>query len=341
MAYGPDGLDEPPKGSLAAAAAFLGKRSVTWIDIDGVQHEQTLTDAAHLIGLHPLALADVAHTLQRPKVEDYGAYLFVVLRLPHATRGESAGPLHTEQVSLVLGKKHVITFQEEARPGDCFDPVRHRLRQPAAEDEATGPARGPRGQGADYLAYALIDAVIDAYFPVLERMADRLDALEDGVLRRADAQTLHEIHRVRRDLLTVRRAVWPLRDALSAMIRDETPLIKAETRVYLRDCHDHAAQIIDLVESYREIGSALMDVHLTTVSNRLNEVMKVLTVIATVFIPLTFIVGVYGMNFDRSKPGNMPELGWPYAYVALWVFMIALASWMLWAFWRKGWIGRR
>lgn len=336
IAYGPDGLDELSDGTLAQARTFLGKRAVTWIDIDGVQHEQTLIEAAGLIGLHPLALADVAHTLQRPKLEDYGSYLFIVMRLAHGPRGEAEGPLHTEQVSLVLGRNHVITFQEEARPGDCFDPVRHRLRQPAAASGDAGFSRGIRASGADYLAYALIDAVIDGYFPVLERLAERLDGLEDRVLRRADSRSLHEIHRVRRDLLTVRRAVWPLRDALGTMIRDQTALIGAETRVYLRDCYDHAAQIVDLVESYREIGSALMDVHLTAISNRLNEVMKVLTVIATIFIPLTFIVGVYGMNFEHQ-----PEYGWRWSYPVLWAFMITLAAWMLWMFRRKGWIGRK
>ncbi len=330
IAYGPDRFEEPKDPTLTHAEDALGKFSITWIDIDGVQHEETLNRAAQLIGLHPLALADVAATLQRPKVEDYGSYLFIVLRLPHpCAEGE---PLQTEQVSLVLRKNAVVTFQEEARPGDCFDPVRHRLRTSSGNI---------RSLGADYLAYALIDAVIDAYFPVLERLGDRLDALESEVLERPAPRLIHELHRVRRDLLTVRRCVWPLRDALNSLVRDQTPLISAETRVFLRDCYDHAAQILDLVEAYREIGSALMEVHLTNISNRMNEIMKVLTVIATIFIPLTFIVGIYGMNFDTSHPLNMPELRWPYGYVAVMLFMLALALGMLWVFKRRGWIGRR
>lgn len=343
IAFGPDRFEEKAEATLEEAAKALGKFPVTWVDIDGVGHEETLTAVARLIGLHPLALADVADTHQRPKVEDYGSYLFIVLRLPHssptgapAAPGPGAAgdePLQTEQVSMVLSANAVITFQEEARPGDCFAPVRHRLRT------ASGQIRS---LGADYLAYALIDAVIDAYFPLLERVGERLDTLESESLQNPEPALIQDLHRVRRDLLTVRRATWPLRDALSGLVRDQTRLVGAETRVFLRDCYDHTVQILDLVESYREIGSALMEVHFTTISNRLNETIRVLTIISTLFIPLTFIVGVYGMNFNPAAgPLNMPELDWPYGYVAVWLVMITVAAVMLWAFRRRGWIGRK
>ncbi len=334
IAYGPDRFEEPAHPTLADAQAALGKFPVTWIDIDGVNHEETLTRAAQLIGLHPLALADVAVVLQRPKVEDFGSYLFMVLRLPHVPRPPEppeGEPLQTEQVSLVLSANCVMTFQEEARPGDCFDPVRHRLRTSSGNIRSLGP---------DHLAYAIIDAVIDAYFPLLEGLGERLDALESRVLERPEPRLIHDLHRIRRDLLTIRRSIWPLRDALNSLVRDQTPLIRAETRVFLRDCYDHAAQILDLVEAYREICSALMEVHLTNLSNRMNEVMKVLTVISTIFIPLTFIVGIYGMNFDTAHPLNMPELRWPYGYVTVMLFMLVLALSMVWVFRRRGWIGR-
>lgn len=345
LGYGPDSFEEPRagRGTLTEAARCLGSLPVTWVDVDGVGHEPTLTEAARLIGLHPLALADVAHTLQRPKVEDYGTYLFIVLRVPTGgvTTGSPGGTapagaptaLDTEQISLVLGRNSVMTFQEESHPGDCFDAVRHRIRTSSGRIRSLGP---------DYLAYTIIDAAIDAYFPVLEALGERLDALEEASLERPGPALLADLHRIRRDLLTIRRAIWPLRDALNQLVRDQTPLIGSEARLFLRDCYDHAGQIIDLIEAYREIGSALMEVHLTSLSNRMNEVMKVLTVIATIFIPLTFIVGVYGMNFEREgRALNMPELGWRYGYVAVWGVMIAIALGMLWAFWRRGWIGRR
>lgn len=338
LAYGPDRLEEADDPTLRRAGECLGRLPVTWIDIDGVRHEETLASAAALVGLHPLALADAAHTHQRPKVEDYSSYLFIVLRLPHAPPGSgvgaaNSGPLQTEQVSLVLRKDCVMTFQEEDRPGDCFEPVRHRIR--------TSSGR-MRSLGADYLAYALMDAAVDAYFPVLEHLGERLDAMEEAALSRPEPAMLHDLHGVRRDLLTIRRAVWPLRDALGGLLRDQNPLIQPETRLFLRDCLDHANQIIDLVETYREVGSSLMEVHLTSISNRMNEIMKVLTIIATIFIPLTFIVGVYGMNFDRSAgPLNMPELGWRFGYVGVWAAMLAIAGSMLWAFRRRGWMGRR
>lgn len=325
--YGPDAVSERKLSDPGEAPDLLGQAPVTWIDVDGLGNPRIMTRLGEALGLHRLSVSDIVHTHQRSKAEDYGSYVFIVVRMPR--QGHADG-LETEQVSLALGANFVATFQEQDVPGDCFEPVRTRIRQGIGRIRAAGP---------DYLAYALIDAAIDAFFPELERIGEQLDSLEEGVLARPEPRLLSEIHRVRRELIAVRRAIWPTREALGTLVRDGSPLIGSETRVYLRDCHDHTVQIIDLVEAYRDIDASVMDVYLSSVSNRMNEVMKVLTVIATVFIPLTFLVGVYGMNFDpASGPLSMPELSWRYGYVALWAVMAGLAGLMLWLFRRKGWI---
>ncbi len=330
IAYGPDGLVERTLNSpdevkpfldrAAGADASAARSGVVWFDVDGVRHAPTMSRIGELFGLHRLTLADIVNAHQRPKIEDFTDYIFIVLRMPRRN-----GCIDLEQISICFGKHFVLTFQEEHSPGDCFDPVRERLRHSSGRFRQLGP---------DYLAYALLDAVIDAYFPMLEELGDRLDALEDLVLEHYDPATSRKIHMIRRDLITIRRAIWPLREAMGSLIRDPNALICDETRVYLRDCYDHAVQIIDLAESYRDVGAGLMEVYLSTVSNRMNEVMKVLTVIATIFIPLTFIVGVYGMNFD-----HMPELHWRFGYALIWAIMLIVAGGMLFAFWRRGWLG--
>ena len=320
-------LDGP--GELPGVLAGRNQHAVTWIDVDGLGNAEVVSKIGELFGLHRLSVSDIVHVNQRAKAEDFGTYLFVVLRMPDtATEDQS----DTEQVSLCLGKDFVITFQEQQRPGDCFEPVRRRLRESIGKIRSSGP---------DGLAYALIDAVVDAYFPAVERLGDRLDALEDRVFAGAEPDALKEIHGVRRDLIGLRRAVWPMREAIAELLRDRSELISEPTRVYLRDCHDHAVQIIDLIETFRDIDASIMDVYLSGVSQRMNQIIKVLTVITTVFIPLTFIVGVYGMNFKTEvSPYNMPELTWRYGYPAVWALMIGLVGWMLLVFWRKGWIGR-
>ena len=275
-------------------------------------------------GLHRLALEDVLNVHQRPKIESYADHLFVVARM-----AEWCGHLETEQLGLFIGEDFVVTFQE--RPGDDFGPVRERLRG----------ARGLlRKSGPDYLAYALLDAIVDRYFPVLEGYGERIEELEDEVLETPHPEDLRAVHAIRRDLLTLRRAVWPLRDALASLQREPHPLIAKETRLYLGDLYDHTVQVIDFVETHREITASLVEMHLASISNRLNEVMRVLTIIATIFIPLTFVVGVYGMNFDPdSSPWNMPELRWRYGYPAVLVAMLAIVAGLLgWFRWR-GWIG--
>jgi magnesium transporter len=306
------------------ALEYMGHWPVTWVNVCGLGDAEVLQGLGRAFGLHPLALEDVVNVHQRAKVEQYGAHLFIVARMPR-----DGGRLDTEQVSLFLGRDFVLTFIED--PGDCFDAVRSRLRHDRGRIREFGP---------DHLAYALLDAVVDAYFPVLERYGELLDHLEEEALTRRGRGTIARIHAVKTDLLALRRAVWPHRELFNALVRDPNPLITAETRVYFRDCYDHAVQMIDLLELYRELGSDLRDLYLTSVSNRMNEVMKVLTVITTIFMPLTLITGIYGMNFDTAaSPWNMPELGWRFGYPIVLATMAAVTAGMLFVFRRQGWLG--
>jgi magnesium transporter len=327
IAYSEDRMEERTLTRAEELKEFLreGAWKVVWLDVDGLGDAAALEAVGGAVDLHRLSLADVAHPYQRPKVEDFGKYLFVVVRAPTRS-ADPAQALDTEQISLCLGARFVLTFQETAKPGDCFDAVRERIRRSSGTIRQRGP---------DYLAYALLDAAVDAYFPVLEELGERLDALEQAAMARLDPQTMRHLHAVRREFLTVRRAAWPLREAMGSLHRDQTALITDATRPYLRDCYDHTVQIIDLVETGRELGASLMEMHLSMASHRMNEIMKVLTIITTIFIPLSFIAGVYGMNFDV-----MPELRWRYGYPAVLTVMTVIAGVMVFGFWRRGWIGR-
>lgn len=326
--------------SIDALPALPPGHTVRWINVAGLGDAETLRAIGRRFDIHPLALEDIANATQRPKVEPYGDFLFVVARVPAgeapagqaiasggAGVGPDAGLLVTGQVSICVGRDFVLTFQERA--DDVFEPVRHRL------------ARGGRirDQGADYLAYAILDAAIDAFFPLLETYGERVDDLEASVIEHPALDQIARIHELKRDLLTARRAVWPQREMLNTLIRDETAFISAHTRLFLRDCYDHTVQLIDVIETYREIASGLVDILLSSQSNRMNEIMKVLTVIATIFIPLSWVAGVYGMNFSTKSPWNLPELGWRYGYFFALAVMAAIAVVMLVWFARKGWIG--
>ena len=303
------------------ASLSVPEGGVLWLDVCGLSDPGVVKAVGDRFGFHPLALEDVLNVPQRPKVERYGDHLLIVLR-------EIRYPGEPEQVSLFLGERFAVTFQE--RPGDAFEPVRGRLRE--------GQCR-LRCQGADFLAYALCDAVLDAFFPTLEKIGDEVEALEERVIVSPVPATFREILQVKRWLLHVRRAVWPARDAMSELIREESPLIRPETKVFLRDCYDHTVQVMDMVETHREMAGNLVDEYMSSVSNRMNEIMKVLTVMATIFIPLTFIAGIYGMNFDtQASPYNMPELGWRYGYPAVLIAMGAAAGGMLRYFRRRKWI---
>jgi magnesium transporter len=326
IAYGSGAITDKRIDDPQAVREFLDRWPVTWVNVDGLGDAVTLGRIGDVFDLHRLSLEDVVNVHQRAKVEPYGKYHFIVGRMVNNGSDEA---LDTEQLSIFLGRNYVLTFQEQ--PGDCFDCVRDRISKGGGRIRSCGP---------DYLAYALIDAFIDDYFPVLERYGERLEELEDEVITRADTQIIAQIHQVKRDLLLLRRAVWPLREAINSLVRDPTPLISEETRIYLRDCYDHAVQLIDLLENYREIASSLVEVYLSSVSNRLNEIMKVLTIFTVVFIPLNFIASIYGMNFNpQSSPWNMPELNWRYGYPFTLVLMAAVASSMLVIFRKKRWIG--
>jgi magnesium transporter len=309
-----------------ACAAYLDTESVTWVDVSGLGSEDVLQQLGQVFQLHPLVLEDIVNVPQRPKVEDYEDQLLIITQM--VTLKEKGDGFRLEQVSLLLEKHSLLTVQEEPLK-DTFDPVRDRIRY----------NRGSiRQRGTDYLAYALWDTIIDGYFLVLENYGERLDALEDEVAFHATKETLTKIYQIRRELLALRRAIWPQRDAINTLIRDECSLISDEVRVYLRDCYDHTVQIIDVIETYRELATGLMDVYLSAVSNRMNEVMKLLTVISTIFIPLTFIAGIYGMNFNTEvSPFNMPELNWYWGYPLCWGIMLAIATILIVFFWRRGW----
>ena len=293
--------------------------TVTWVNLDGLHEPAILEQVGAHFGFHRLVLEDVLSPRQRPKVEDYGDYVFVVLKMLEYRPDSKA--VVAEQVSFILGDRYVFSFQE--RVGDVFDPVRQRL------SEAKGRIRS---SGSDYLVYALLDAVVDSYFRILELMGDEIERLEELAIDDPPPTVMHGIHDLRREMLIVRRAVWPLRESIGTLTRGEIALIGSNTQVYLRDVHDHVVQAIDTVETLREVLSSAMDLYLSSVSNRMNEVMKVLTIIATIFIPLSFFAGVYGMNFDY-----MPELAVPWAYPTLLAAMALAAGAMLWYFRRKGW----
>jgi magnesium transporter len=326
IAYGAEDFEETEIKDLEDLASLIGKHTVTWINVVGLGKLDVIRQLGEVFGLHGLAQEDVINVHQRPKVEEYAAHLFIVARMVAAST-----PATTEQISMFLGERFLLTFQE--RPGDCFDPVRARLRA----------ARGQiRNRQADYLAYALLDSVIDGYFPVLEGMGERLEELEDRVIAAPADMEVARIHEIRRELLTIRRAVWPQREMLSALTRESSPYVTDQTRPYLRDCYDHTIQLMDIIETYREIATGLIDVYLSSLSTRLNEVMKVLTIIATIFIPLSFITGLYGMNFDRgASPWNMPELEWYWGYPMAIGLMTAVAAGLLYYFYRKGWLTDR
>jgi magnesium transporter len=320
MAYGADTFLEQEITQLDQVRDYLGKFPVVWLNVDSLGDAQLLEKLGEMFGLHRLALEDVVNVHQRAKVEQYGDWLFIVARM-----ADLQLRAHTEQLSMFLGSNFLITFQEE--PGDCWEGIRQRLRD--------GVGR-LRSHGSDFLAYSLMDAVIDDYFPVLEHYSERLEALEDMVLSESNRHTIDHIHQVKSDLLMLRRAIWPHREALSLLARESTPVFTAQTRVYLRDCYDHVVQLIDLIETYRELTADLRDLHMSAVSNRINETMRVLTIIATVFMPLTFISGIYGMNFD-----HMPELHWVFGYPFALALMGLSALAMLALFYWRGWFGFR
>jgi len=296
------------------------KPTVTWVNIDGVHKLNKVEKIGKHLKTHPLVLEDIMHTGQRPKMEDFGAYLFVVLKM--LQYDEATNETRTEQVSLILGVNYVVSFQEDE--GDVFDLIRDRLRTDRGRI---------RKMGADYLLYSLLDAIVDNYFMVLEKIGEKIEDIEDDLVNNPTPEVLQTIHKLKRELIFLRKSVWPLREVISRLERWESPLIDRSIDIYLRDVYDHTIQVIDALETFRDMLSGMLDIYLSSVSNRMNEVMKVLTIIATIFIPLTLIAGIYGMNFKY-----MPELNSPWGYPMVYVVMLAVSAVMLVYFRRKKWL---
>ena len=300
--------------------------SVSWFDIAGLSNGEFWQQIGNVFGLHPLALEDIVNVPQAPKIEDYQDHLVIIAQmvLP-SLNGEG---FWLEQVSFVVGQQYLLTVQEEPQQ-DCLDPIRKRIRF----NKGT-----IRSKGTDYLVYSLWDAIIDGFFPILEIYSQKIEELENEVIFNPNRQTIAKIYQTKRELLALRRAIWGQRSALNVLIRDRSPLIGEEAIIHFHDCYDHAVQIIDIIETYRELASGLTDIYLSSVGNKMNEIMKLLTVISSIFIPLTFVAGIYGMNFNpEASPWNMPELNWYWGYPVFWLVMIAIATGLVYFFWRKGW----
>ena len=320
MNYDPANLLEKQLPAIEASFPYRDTPPVTWINVDGLHEIDVIEKIGVHFGIHPLVLEDILNTGQRTKAEEFENYIYIVLKM--LVFDETVDHVTAEQVSLILGALSLISFQE--KEGDVFDFVRERIRK----------ARGRiRKSGCEYLAYALMDAVVDHYFVILEKLGDKIELLEDQLLEAPTPRILEDIHRLKREMIFFRKQVWPLREVINSLIKDPSELIQETTHIFLRDVYDHTIQVIDTIESFRDLLSGLSDLYLSTVSNRMNEVMKVLTIIATIFIPLTFIVGIYGMNFEF-----MPELKWPWAYPALWLVLIVISYTMLSWFRRKKWL---
>ena len=316
------------KGVTAAGLTLESKRkpAVRWIDIEGLDQIGIIKDLGKRHGIHPLVQEDILQTAQRPKIEDYGDHIFIVLKMLRYDQ-KSRG-IESEQVSIILKKRLVLTFQEGIE-GDVFDSIRLRIRNDGGLI---------RTLGADYLVYSLMDAIVDQYFIILEELGERIELVERGIIENPSTKELQEVQRLKHELLFVRKSIWSLREVVAQLERGDSPLVQRQTIAYLRDLHDHVIITMETLESYRETLSGLVDLAMSSMSNRMNEVMKTLTVIATIFIPLTFIAGLYGMNFDvAASPWNMPELKWSFGYPAVLIVMGLVSLAMLAYFQRKKW----
>lgn len=299
-------------------AHYKNKDSVTWINMEGM-NTNYIQKIGEYFGIHPLVSEDIVNTGQRPKVEDYGDYLFVVIKMIYV--GKEKNDMISEQISLIIGKNYVISFQE--KEGDVFNPIRERIHSNNGRI---------RKMGADYLAYSLLDAVVDQYFVILENKGEQIDALEEQLMTNGNSEASREIHNYKREMVFLRKQIWPLREVLSSLQRGESELITKTTGIYLRDVYDHTIQVVDTIESFRDILHGMHDMHMTNISNKMNEVMKVLTIIATIFIPITFMAGIYGMNFD-----HIPELHWRGSYFVFWIAVFLVVGGMTMYFKKKKW----
>jgi len=320
MHYNAGSVTERELASTDECEGWLGRDGVLWINVAGLADVPTLEAIGKQFHLHPLIVEDIVNTDQRPKYEDYGNVLYVVIRL--IVYGSDDHEVHTDQISLVIGPGFVLSFQEDENK--IFEPVRQRIRLTQGRI---------RSQGVDYLVYRLMDVVVDNYFFTLEKLGDQTEDLEDAILEGADETDLAEIHRLRNQMIHLRKAVWPLRDVVSVFAHGESPLIQHDTTIYFRDVYDHTVQAMDSIETYRDMLSAILDIYLSGVNLRMNAVMKVLTVIATIFLPISFLASLWGMNFKF-----MPELSMPWGYPAALFVMLCTVGGMLLFFRRKGWM---
>jgi len=319
--YNGDYLAEKNIQNMDELLAVKDKPTVSWIHIDGIHDTRVLEQLGAVFGLHPLILEDILNTDQRPKMEDLGDYIFIVLKR-FCNICDQNNDITSEQISVILGPNYVISLQEKEE--DILNPIRDRIR--------TGKGR-IRKAGADYLAYSIIDIILDSYFSILETLGEKIDLEEEALLSNPAGRTLQAIQHLKRDMIFLRKSVWPLRETISALERSESPLIQESTGIYLKDIYDHAIQVLDTVETYRDMLSGMIDIYLSSLSNRMNQVMKVLTIIATIFMPMTFLAGVYGMNFK-----HFPELEWRWSYPLFWTVNLAIAVVMLILFKRKKWL---
>jgi magnesium transporter len=320
IGFTPDGAEERQFEQIDQYLENPCGGDILWVNVEGVHDVELIRILGEKHTFHPLVLEDIVNTVQRPKVEDYGEYLFIVLRMLRPTED---GNFSSEQLSMILGPDYLFTFQEGIE-GDAFESIRDRIRNGKGKI---------RGMGADYLAYALIDAIVDGYFSVIEGFGERIVDVEEELTLTPDQKSLHRINGMKKEIIYLRKSVWPLREAISFLERGDSPLLHDTTRLYFRDVYDHTVQVIDTVETYRDLLSGMLDLYLSSISNRTNEVMKFLTVIGTIFMPLTFLVGVYGMNFK-----NFPELEWKNGYFVLWGVMIVMALIMVAYFRKKRWL---
>jgi magnesium transporter len=326
LAYNASEFKEAKRSSLGEIESLEDAGLTSWIDVRGHGDGSVIQELGARLGLHSLAIADVLNVGQRPKVDTYEGGVFMAMRMVTLN---ADGRLHWEQVTLFVGHGYLVTFQETH--GDCLEPLRERLRR---------GRKTIRGSGAHHLAVSVVDAIVDGYFPVLEHYGDKLESFEDDILERASRDVLPALYLTKRDLAGFRRAAWPLREALAQLLRDDESELTEQSKLHLRDTLDHAMQVVEVNETYRELTASLVDVHLSMVGQHTNDIMRVLTVISAIFIPMTFVAGIYGMNFDTRHPANLPELGWQHGYLFFWGVCFTLAVSLLVLFRRLGWLSQ-
>lgn len=324
--YTKDHFEEKSIEQITECYHFRDTESITWINIDGIHDANIIESIGNHFGVHPIVLEDIMNTSQRPKIEIFEKYIFLVFKMLY--RNDVDHEIQAEQFSIILGKNFVISFQED--PGDIFDPIRDRIR--------TGKGR-IRKMGADYLAYSLFDAVVDNYFVILEDIGEAIERTENHILENVEPETVRTIQGLKSDMIFLRKSIWPLREVVNSLLRGDSKLISKSTGIYLRDVYDHTFQVIDTIETFRDMLSGLFDMYMSGISNKMNEVMKILTIFTTIFIPLSFVTGLYGMNFSSSSsPFNMPELEWYFGYPLVLLIMLSISLTMIWYFKQKKWI---